>query len=852
MTNTYNVKRTRLAGSGFIRTSPRAFVYWVLFGWSTFQLWYASPLPFIFDFFILNESEARSVHLAIPLSLVFLTIPLFRESGKSRVTLLNMIIGLTATFSAGYLFFFYDALATRSGKPTDFDIVAAFIGIVLLLEGTRRVLGFTLMVVTLVFILYAFAGSVMPDVLAHKGVGIKKAVSHYWLGTQGVFGIALGVSNSLVFMFVLFGALLEVAGGGNYFIRSAYALMGKFKGGPGKAAVAASALTGMVSGSSTANVVTTGTFTIPLMRKIGFSAEKAGAIEVASSTNGQLMPPVMGAAAFLMAEYVGISYLEVIKHAFLPALISYIALAYIVHLEASKLGMQGLQKNTTRSLASKMMLSVFGFLVMTLIAAFTYYGIGWIKAVAGDSTFAVMSVLLVLTYVALLALACRVPELPNDLEITEIPPVFATLQSGCYFLLPIIVLMWCLTIERLSPSLSAFWGTCFLLFIVISQRPLKYLIRRQMGIATTQENSTLIQGGKDLVNGLVFGARNMVGIALATATAGIIVGTVTLTGVGFVLTEFIEVISGGSLILVLVFTALISLVLGMGLPTTANYIVVSTLMAPVIVNLSAEAGLVVPLIAAHLFVFYFGILADDTPPVGLAAYAAASISGGDPIKTGIQGFSYDIRTAILPFIFLFNTELLMIGVQDWWHVIVVILSATAAMLIFCAATQRYMLTHNKVWETVLLLIISLMIFRPGLVWDKVYPPTVEHPPSQLTQIAGTAADNAQLQILVRGEDFDDGSIYQKVVVLPLGLKSTKSNRLQNSGLELREEEQKYYVDNIGFDSHAQKAGFDFDQEILSIQAAADRPRKEFVYLIALGLFGIVFMRQRQRTNKKML
>ena len=346
---------------------------------------------------------------------------------------------------------------------------------------------------------------------------------------------------------------------------------------------------------------TTGTFTIPLMRQIGFPAEKAGAVEVASSTNGQLTPPIMGAAAFLMIEFIGISYTEVIRHAFLPAVIAYIALVYIVHLEACKKGMQGLPGRRS----GRFLMSLFNFmtvLVGLIVLTFTvYYGLGWIKDVAGEATFWVIGALLLVAYLGLLKLSTCYPELGRSDEIDELPPIGPVVKSGLYFLLPVVVLVWCLTVERMSPGLSAFWATMMMIFELVTHKPLKDMMRGDgHGAARWME------GIVDLKAGLVAGARNMIGIGIATATAGVVIGTVTLTGVGLVMAEFVEFISGGNLMLMLLFTAGISLLLGMGLPTTANYIVVSSLMAPVILTLGAKSGLIVPLIAVHLFVFYFG------------------------------------------------------------------------------------------------------------------------------------------------------------------------------------------------------------------------------------------------------
>jgi TRAP transporter 4TM/12TM fusion protein len=741
---------------------------------------------------------------------------------------------------SAYLWIFYAQLSDRPGDPTQLDLIVSVVGMIILLEATRRALGPPLMVVATVFITYTFFGPYMPDVIAHKGASLSKGMSHYWLSTEGVFGVALGVSTGMVFMFVLFGALLESAGAGNYFIRSAFAGLGHMRGGPAKAAVVSSGLTGLVSGSSIANVVTTGTFTIPLMKKVGFSPEKAGAVEVACSTNGQLMPPVMGAAAFLMVEYVGISYIEVIKHAFLPAIISYVALVYIVHLEACKMGLKGLEKKVTRTFAQKVLGFVMAFLFMVIMGGAVYYGMGWIKTVAGGATKYVVAAILFVAYLLLLAFACKVPELDTSTQIDELPDLGPTAQAGYYFLLPIVVLMWCLVVERLSPSLSAFWATVLLIFIVLTQWPLKGFFRK-----VQSEEFAFKRGFSELIEGLVSGARNMIGIGVATSAAGIVVGTVTLTGIGLVMTEFVEFISGGNLMLILLFTAIISLILGMGLPTTANYIVVSTLMAPVIVSLGAKNGLIVPLIAVHLFVFYFGILADDTPPVGLAAFAAAGISGGDPIRTGIQGFAYDIRTAILPFIFIFNNELLMIGIEHWWHLLMTIMSAVIAMMIFGAATQNFWLVKNRIWETVVLLLVAFTLLRPGFWWDMIFPPLIEKPAAELAQTVKGMGPGEQLIIEVSGEDLR-GKAYTKTIMLNMGDEATAEERLAGMGFETREEDGKILVDMVTFASNAEKAGIDFDQEILNVKVPAHIPPKQIMFIPAILLGGLIWFLQNKR------
>ena len=828
---------------------PAKVLLYVPLAWSLFQLWYASPLPFIFNIFILNDTEARAIHLAFSVFLTFTAYPAWKRSPRHRIPRLDWVFAFVGAFCAAYLFLFYAALSERSGAPTTYDLWVAVIGMVLLLEATRRALGPPLMVVAIVFLVYTFAGPYMPEVIAHKGASLSKAMSHQWLSTEGVFGIALGVSTSFVFLFVLFGALLDKAGAGNYFIQVAFSLLGHMRGGPAKAAVVSSGMTGLISGSSIANVVTTGTFTIPLMRRVGFTAEKAGAVEVASSTNGQLTPPIMGAAAFLMVEYVGISYIEVITHALLPALISYIALIYIVHLEALKADLKGLPRRGESRLVRSVVSFGLTFAGLVILSAVVYYGIGWMKVAFGATATWIASALTVVAYIGLVWYAARFPELKPEGEtgkITELPLPGPTIKSGLHYLLPVVVLVWCLTVERLSPGLSAFWATVFMMFIVVTQRPLMALFRGQGGQGGYRPAAS--QGFHDLFDGLVAGARNMIGIGVATATAGIVVGTVTQTGIGQVMIEFVEFISGGNLMLVLFFTAIISLILGMGLPTTANYIVVSSLMAPVIVTLGAQAGLIVPLIAVHMFVFYFGILADDTPPVGLAAFAAAAIARGDPIRTGLQGFAYDIRTAILPFMFIFNTELLLIGIESWYQLVLTVGSAVLAMLVFAAASQGHFLVKSRIWETVALLLIAFTLFRPGFWMDQIVAPTETVAPARIAEVAEQMRADAYLKVEVAGETIE-GDQVSKVVMLPLGPAAPGAERLQYAGLELRTEDEQVLIDNLVFGSAAEKAGLDFDWQILGVEMQADRPPKQLMFIPALVLFGVVVWLQRGRRRR---
>ena len=811
--------------------------------WSLFQLWIASPLPFLLRFGVLNDTETRSIHLAFALLLAFLAYPAFKRSPRDRVPLVDIALGLVAAASAAYLFIFYEQLAQRPGSLTTADLITACVGIPLLLEATRRALGPPLAIIALVFLVYSVAGPWMPGLLAHRGVSFTAMANHQWITTEGVFGIALGVSTSFVFLFVLFGALLERAGAGHYFIQLAFSLLGHMRGGPAKAAVVASGMTGLISGSSIANVVTTGTFTIPMMKKVGFSKEKAGAVEVASSVNGQIMPPVMGAAAFLMVEYVGIPYVEIIKHAFLPASISYIALLYIVHLEALKQGMQPIGTHQPKPWLRRLTGFAFGAALISGLSLTVYYGLGWLKPVLGDYALPGIGALLAIVYLGLLKVAASNPPLPAedpDKPLEELPNSRAVLLSGLHFLLPVVMLVWCLMIERLSPGLSAFWGTVMLVIILLTQRPLLSWMRGDGG----EVHGNAMDGLVDLREGLIAGARNMIGIGIATAAAGVIVGAVSQTGVGLVLADLVEMLSMGNLLLMLVLVAVFSLILGMGLPTTANYIVVSSLLAPVVVALGQQNGLIVPLIAVHLFVFYFGIMADVTPPVGLASFAAAAVSKGDPIRTGITAFYYSLRTAALPFLFIFNTDLLLIGV-DFWHGVLIFLIATVAMLIFAAGTQGFFLVRSRWYESLLLLLVAFTLFRPGFWMDLIHDPYQEIPPAQLVEALGNVEEDSQLRLRVLGEDaVGDAREFVLLLAIPDG--ASGEEKLEKIGLMTYEQAGKLLVDSVTFGSPAAEAGLEFDQQILSVRAPTDRWPKEFMWIPGFLLFGLIVWMQRRR------
>ena len=813
--------------------------------WSVFQLWIASPLPFEWGIGVFNNTESRAIHLAFAVFLAYLAYPASKRSPRDHVPLVDIVAALVAAFCASYLFTFYGDLATRPGQPITQDLVVGVIGGVLLLEATRRVLGLPMVIVASVFLFYTFAGPYMPDMIAHRGASLSRAVSHQWLTTEGVFGVALGVSSGFIFLFVLFGSLLDRAGAGNYFIKSAFALLGHMRGGPAKAAVVSSAATGIISGSSIANVVTTGTFTIPLMKRVGYRPDQAGAVEVSSSVNGQIMPPVMGAAAFLMVEYVGIPYTDVIRHAFLPALISYIALLYIVHLEALKAGMKGLPRRSQASWHQRALstgLTLAGFVVLAGVVTWV---INALKAMMGGDALWPIGLGIVASYVGLVWFASRQPELELDdpnAEVFELPETAPTLKSGLHYLLPVVVLIWCLMVEQMSPGLSAFWATLFMMAIMVTQKPLFAWFRANRGVGEAAREGLL-----DLKEGMIAGARNMIGIGVATAAAGIIVGTVSLTGVGLVMTELVELLSGGNLMLMLLLVAFISLILGMGLPTTANYIVVSTLMAPVVVELGAQSGLIVPLIAVHLFVFYFGLMADVTPPVGLASFAAAAIARTDPLKTGVTAFIYSMRTAILPFLFIFNTQLLLMGIDSVWHLALTVSSAVLAMLVFAAATQGYFLVKSRLWESAALLLVTFSLFRPGFWWDMVYPPYEELNGPALAQAVKDAPANTSLRFWVEGLSLD-GNEVKKGVLVPLGEPGDVRTRLGHSGMTVMPQGQQWSVMQVKFGSTAEKLGLEQGFAITAVEVESHRPDKEWVFIPALLLLALVVISQRRRSS----
>ena len=814
---------------------------WTAVAWSLFQLWYASPLPFVVGFGILNDTEARAIHLGFALFLTYIAYPALKTSSRDKVPVVDWVLALVGAFAGAYLFLFYVDLSTRPGQPTTLDLVTGSVGILLLLEATRRALGLPMVIVASVFIFYTFAGQYMPEVIQHRGASLTKFLNHQWLTTEGVFGIALGVSTSFVFLFVLFGTLLEKAGAGNWMMQISIALLGHLRGGPAKVAVVSSALNGVVSGSSVSNVVSGGIFTIPLMKRTGLSGVKAGAIEATASINGQIMPPVMGAAAFLMVEYVGIPYSEIVKHALLPAVFSYIALLYIVHLEAVKIGAKGIPAEP-RPAQERLIRWGIGLSGTVIVSAAIYYGILAVQAAFGSSAPLILAILGIGLYVFTVWYSARYPDLeiddPNK-PLIHLPRAWDVTRTGLDFIIPIAVLLWCLMVEQMSPGLSAFWATVTILGIVATRKPLMALFRNE------ELGAAVRTAGADLIDGLALGARNMIGIAVATATAGIVVGTITLTGLGLMMTELVEFISGGNVILMLILIAGISLVLGMGIPTTANYILVATLMAPVVVDLGAQAGLAIPLIAVHLFVFYFGIMADITPPVGLAAFAAAAISKEDPIATGFQGALYSLRTAILPFVFIFNPAILLIGVDTWGHIIWVSFISLAAILIFSAATMNWFVTKSRLWESAVLLLVCFTPFRPDFWVNQVAPPYEERPASELLQMVEEVPANGRVNFVVEGIDLM-GDDVRKTINIPLGEPAEPLERLRRIGLTILPAGDQLTVTNVAFGSYAKRIGLDVGYNVVAVMKKAEQPSSAIPVGIALlltaGIAGLQYAR----------
>lgn len=572
----------------------------------------------------------RSLHMIFAFVLVFLLYPATEKSDKKKANILDWIFVILTVVVWGYVFFNVETITLKGGKLSQMDMIFGFIGILVTLEATRRSVGPELPIVTIIFLLYAYFGRSMPGMLAHRGFDIRRIVGHMYFTTEGIMGTPLGVSATFVFMFILFGSFLDKTGVGQFFIDFAYALTGSTRSGPAMTSVLSSGLMGSISGSSVANTVTTGAFTIPLMKKVGYKPYYAGAVEATSSTGGQIMPPVMGAAAFIMADFTGLKYIDIVKAAIIPAVLYYVAVGTMVHLEACKLGLKGLPRE-------------------------------------------------------------ELPKLSN---------IFV--KSG-YLVIPLIVIITMLVQQR-TPTYAALGG----IITAIVVAGIASLIKKDKSFTY-----------KEILGALESGAKSALGVACACACAGMIVGVVTLTGFGLRIAELIVKIAQGQLLPTLILTMCASIILGMGLPTTAKYIVLATMAVPAITKLGVN------LMSAHLFILYFGVVADVTPPVALAAYAGAGIAGANSMRTGVQAFKLAIGAFIIPYIFAIDSHLIMVkeitGTTVEWLPMVTALPTIASALIgtFCLAgfIEGYVIKKCKIWERALLLVAALSLLSPGLKTD---------------------------------------------------------------------------------------------------------------------------------------
>ena len=566
----------------------------------------------------LDAMIQRCIHLAFGISLVFLLCP----TKKSWITggrfhPLDVILAVLAIIPPIYVLVNYQDLILRAGTVTPTDTAIGVLGIIMVLEAARRIVGLPIVIVVLCFLAYGFLGPYMPGVLAHRGLTMNQMVGHLFYTTEGIFGIPMGVSSTFIFLFILFGAYLEKTGLGKFFIDIANAIAGWASGGPAKVAVLSSALQGTISGSSVANVVGSGSFTIPMMKKLGYHKNFAGAVEAAASTGGQLMPPIMGAAAFLMAEFVGIPYMEVVEAAIVPAILYFLGVFLGVHFEAKKNNLKG----TPRS---------------------------------------------------------------------QLPPWGKIMKEEGHLAIPLISII-ALLASGYTPMKAALAG----IFISILAAELRKNTR--MGL-------------NDIIDGLIKGARGALGVLIACASAGMIIGIVTKTGVGLKLASALVSFAAGNFMLLLICTMLTSLILGMGVPTTANYVITSTIAAPALIQLG------VPVLAAHMFVFYFGIIADITPPVALAAYAGSAISGGNPLTTGVNASKLGIAAFIIPYVFVMSPELLGIG-ATFTSVVYTTVTAIIGMAAVSGAMIGQFYCRANVIERLILVAGGLCLIDPNNMTD---------------------------------------------------------------------------------------------------------------------------------------
>lgn len=620
----------------------------ILITFSLFQLFTAV-------FAVVPTQMLRSIHLSFAVMLVFLLYPMKKGGRKDIIPWYDWVLGIIATSATMYITFDYDYLVNNIGNYSHVQFIIAIIGILGVMEACRRVVGIPILIVAGSFIVYALVGPIMPGFLWHGGYSLERVANHLFFTTSGVFGTPIGVSSTFIFLFILFGAFLEKTGVGKLFIDLANSVAGRFAGGPAKVAVLSSALQGTVSGSSVANTVSTGSFTIPAMLKLGYKPEFAGAVEAASSTGGQLMPPIMGAAAFLMAETIGIPYASVVKAAIIPALLYFSGILISVHLEAKKIGLKGMDsKDIPKAIP---VIKERGHLLFPLIIMIYMLITGYTA-----------------TYSALGAIVFSL----------------VAYSLGFWSAIPSVVFVAMLVMGiDFFPCIAVTLGLWFVICI----------FRRKIGITF-----------KDVLTALESGARNILGVAIACAIAGIIVGIVTLTGLGLNLANGLKGLAGNNVLLMLFFTMIASIILGMGVPTTANYLITSTICAGALVAMG------IPVIAAHLFVFYFGIVADITPPVALAAMAGSAIAKGDPFKTGVTATRIAIGAFIVPYIFAFNPQMLLVDVT-FFGVLQITITSLVGMYAVSGGLTGYVQDKCAWYERILFVGGGLCMIDPALLTD---------------------------------------------------------------------------------------------------------------------------------------
>jgi len=640
-------------------------------------------------FGVLDAMIQRSIHLAFGMALVFLLYPTSKKWSRTKLHPLDLALSILGAMTPMYIIANYGQLVLRAGTATTADMVVGVVGILLVLEAARRIVGVPIVVIACLFIAYAFAGPYLPGQLAHRGVDVGDLVQHLYFTTEGVFGIPLGVSSTFIFLFILFGAYLEKTGLGQYFIDLANSIAGRASGGPAKVAVLSSGLMGTVSGSSVANVVGTGSFTIPMMKRLGYSPEFAGAVEATASTGGQLMPPIMGAAAFLMAEMTGIPYVRIIGAAVIPALLYYFGVWAGVHFEAKKLGLRGMTKEELPNL--KEIFFGRGYLMLPLV------GIVWLLVTGYTPMLAAFYAIVLSIAAAVLGWWAPLPIGGMLVVFAVMKPIFHVGEYGADGALKYLT-------EMTPLGALAVLGAVLLGFAILKKKP--------------------NIGFKEIVGGLESGARGAIGVLAATACAGIIIGVVTKTGLGLKLGTVLVSLANGNLILTLVFTMITSIILGMGVPTTANYIITSTIAAPAIIMILRQKFPELPVDAisivlpAHMFAFYFGIVADVTPPVALAAFAGAGIAKANPMKTGLQASKLAIAAFLVPYIFVMNPMMLMINIS-FWPGLQMILTAMVGMIGVSSGIMGYLVYRATWYERVALILGGVLLVDPGMATDLI-------------------------------------------------------------------------------------------------------------------------------------